>query len=226
MSAYESCILLTQQQNEYFKEFTDLQATAMSVNYSGSYVLLAGRRHLALQSLNNNDEELKKFHRNSKYEVSAAEFAICESKQQYCAIATSQLIEIVTWSPDPSLLYSLRAHTRSVTDIDWHPKQPLLLASCSIDTYTHLWDLNDPRKPILSLSAVCMSGATQVGFNRVSGNLIATAHDGDLRIWDIRKGSIPIQYITAHLARIHGINWSHKEETHLATASQDGTVKY
>lgn len=101
-----------------------------------------------------------------------------------------------------------------------------MLATCSIDTFTHLWDLRDPKKPILSLSAVCMSGATQVGFNRVSGNLIATAHDGDLRIWDIRKGSRPVQYITAHLNRIHGINWSHDQETHLVTASQDGSVKF
>lgn len=35
-----------------------------------------------------------------------------------------------------------------------------------------------------------------------------------------------MQYITAHLARIHGINWSHEDETRLTTASQDGTVKY
>lgn len=28
------------------------------------------------------------------------------------------------------------------------------------------------------------------------------------------------------MARIHGINWSHRQETHLTTASQDGTVKY
>lgn len=71
-----------------------------------------------------------------------------------------------------------------------------------------------------------MSGATQVGFNRVSGNMVATAHDGDLRIWDVRKGSRPIQYITAHLNRIHGINWSHSEESNLITASQDGSVKF
>lgn len=101
-----------------------------------------------------------------------------------------------------------------------------MLATCSIDTFTHLWDLRDPKKPILSLSAVCMSGATQVGFNRVSGNLVATAHDGDLKVWDIRKGSRPVQYITAHLNRIHGINWSHEQETHLVTASQDGSVKF
>lgn len=200
----------------------------MSVDWTGQWVLRAGRRHLALQKLDENeDSSLKKYHRNSKYDVSAAEWAICENSQEYCAIATSQLIEVVTWSSgDPTLIYSLRAHTRMVTDIDWHSKEPHLLASCSIDTFTHLWDLRDPRKPILSLSAVCMSGATQVGFNRVSGNLLATAHDGDLRIWDIRKGSCPQQYITAHLARIHGINWSHNHEHYLTTASQDGTVKY
>lgn len=107
-----------------------------------------------------------------------------------------------------------------VTDIDWHSKDANLLVSCSIDTFSHIWDLRDPRKPKLSLSAVCMckfeklfetiviyyknvilAGATQVGFNRVSGHLLAAAHDGDLRIWDIRKGHCPIHYITAHLNR-------------------------
>lgn len=39
---------------------------------------------------------------------------------------------------------------------------------------------------------------------------------------------IPILRLTFQLEwyRIHGINWSHKQETHLTTASQDGTVKY
>ena len=79
---------------------------------------------------------------------------------------------------------------------------------------------------VASKSPLFLAGATQVGFNRKSGNLLAAAHDGDLRIWDIRKGSAPIHYITAHLARVHGINWSHRRESCLATASQDGTVKY
>ncbi|XP_055690509.1 GATOR complex protein Wdr59 isoform X2 [Lutzomyia longipalpis] len=209
---------------------SNMEATAMSVDYTGQWILLAGRRHLALQSLDRAEDDedgMQKFQRNSKYEVSTAKFAICSHSQEYCAIATSQLIEVVTWkSRDPLLMYSLRAHTRVVTDIDWHSKEPHLLASCSIDTFTHLWDLRDPRKPTMSFSAVCMSGATQVGLNRVSGYLLATAHDGDLRIWDRRKGSCPIQYITAHSARIHGINWSHRHESQLTTASQDGTVKY
>lgn len=141
------------------------------------YLLSFDRRHLALQSLEqyDDDDSLRKFYRNSKHEVSAAEWAICQHSQEYCAISvcfinaiisvfhiifiqkTSQLIEVVTWrSGDPTLIHSLRAHTRVITDIDWHSKSPHLLASCSIDTFTHLWDLRDPRKPMLSLSAVCM----------------------------------------------------------------------
>ncbi|XP_004531284.1 GATOR complex protein WDR59 [Ceratitis capitata] len=218
--------LIIQQSNKCY-EHRELQATAMSVDYTGQWVLLAGRRHLALQRLGQDDGTLREFQRNSKYEVSAAEFATLPDRKEYCAIATSEHIDVVTWgASDMQHYHSLRGHTRMVTDIDWHSKNSNLLVSCSIDTFSHIWDLRDPRKPTLSLSAVCMSGATQVGFNRVSGHLLAAAHDGDLRIWDMRKGSCPVHYITAHLNRVHGINWSHLRETCLATASQDGTVKY
>lgn len=67
----------------------------MSVDWTGQWALLAGRRHLALQSLDLLDDNgvagLQKFYRNSKYEVSAAEWAICEGSQEYCAIAASQV---------------------------------------------------------------------------------------------------------------------------------------
>ncbi|XP_022214670.2 GATOR complex protein Wdr59 [Drosophila obscura] len=225
-SAASEQTYIIKQSNKYY-EHRDSQATAMSVDYSGQWVLLAGRGHLALQRLGQDDGTLRRHERQSKYEVSVAEFAICPSRKEYCAIATSQHIDIVRWGPaEPYYESSLRGHTRTVTDIDWHGKDPNLLVSCSIDTFSHIWDLRESRKPALSLNAVCMSGATQVGFNRVSGNLLAAAHDGDLRIWDIRKGSCPTHYITAHLNRVHGINWSHRRETCLATASQDGTVKY
>ncbi|XP_013118277.1 GATOR complex protein Wdr59 [Stomoxys calcitrans] len=218
-----------EQSNYKLYEHRESQATAMTVDYTGKFCLLAGRRHLALQKLGDDSAEvcLRKYNTNSKYEVSAAEFAICPESKESCAIATSQHIDVVTWgAAEPRYIHFLRGHTRMVTDIDWHGKNPNLLVSCSIDTFSHIWDLRDSRKPTLSFSAVCMSGATQVGFNRVSGNLLAAAHDGDLRIWDIRKGSCPIHYITAHQNRVHGINWSHRRETCLATASQDGTVKY
>lgn len=83
-------------QSVYHQTLEDLQATALSINYNGSFLLLAGRRHLALQNIENidenpNQEPLKLFHRNSKFEVSCAEFAICERSSNNCAIATSQV---------------------------------------------------------------------------------------------------------------------------------------
>lgn len=73
---------------------------------------------------------------------------------------TSQNIDIVRWGPaEPHYENSLRGHTRTVTDIDWHSKNSNLLVSCSIDTFSHIWDLRDPRKPALSLNAVCMCKA-------------------------------------------------------------------
>lgn len=69
-------------------------------------------------------------------------------------------------------------------------------------------------------------GATQVRWNRVTGNLLATAHEGDVRLWDWRKGSSPVQYIAAHLQKIHGLDWSTNQDYQLATSSQDCTVKF
>lgn len=51
-------------------------------------------------------------------------------------------------------MHSLRAHTRVVSDLNWHPSEPEILASCSIDTFIHIWDIRDQRKPCQSLSAV------------------------------------------------------------------------
>lgn len=71
-----------------------------------------------------------------------------------------------------------------------------------------------------------LAGATQVRWNRLNEHLLATAHDGDIKLWDQRKGTIPVQYIAAHLSKIHGLDWSPQHENRLATSSQDGTVKF
>lgn len=51
-------------------------------------------------------------------------------------------------------IHSLRAHTRVISGLNWHPKEPDIIATCSIDTFIHIWDLRDVRKPCLSFSAV------------------------------------------------------------------------
>lgn len=49
---------------------------------------------------------------------------------------------------------------------------------------------------------------------------------GDIKIWDHRRSAAPLQYISAHLAKIYGLDWSPHIENQIASASQDHTVKF
>ncbi|CAB3230742.1 unnamed protein product [Arctia plantaginis] len=210
-------------------EFRDLQATAMSVDYSGNNVLLAGRRWLAIKQISQDDDSadiVKKYPRHSKYDAAGAEWCQSYQGQKLCAIASNQRVDVYEWrgGNDLTCVCSLRGHTRVVSDTHFHRQDHNLIATCSIDTFTHLWDLRDARKPVLSLCAV--AGASQVQWNKVASHIVATAHDGDIKIWDYRKHSTPIQYISAHLCKIHGVDWSPHHEYQLVTSSHDGSIKY
>ncbi|KAK2554683.1 GATOR complex protein WDR59 [Acropora cervicornis] len=106
---------------------------------------------------------------------------------------------------------------------DAHIFANALLSSCSMDQFIYIWDLREGKKPASSLQAIV--GASQVKWNRVNRHVLATSHDGDVRIWDLRKGNTPVVYLTAHLSKIHGLDWSRSSGTTLATCSSDTTVK-
>ncbi|XP_050309674.1 GATOR complex protein WDR59 isoform X2 [Anthonomus grandis grandis] len=213
--------------NDYYiaLECKDLQANAMSVDCTGTYALLAGRRCIALRNLDEEYENILKFPRTSKYEVGAAEWNPTSHHKDICAISTNERLEILNWREETlSVSHSLRAHTRSISGLNWHKTDPNILATSSVDTFVNIWDIRDAKKPTLSLSNVAES--SQVRWNKVSQNLLATAHDGDIKIWDQRKGNYPLQYISAHLAKIYGLDWSPHIENQIASASQDNTVKF
>jgi hypothetical protein len=141
-----------------------------------------------VKHLNEETEPLRKFHRQSKYEVGSAEWNPSLANCHLCAISVSYerlayfydeppshtdsslspfclppiksntRVEILSFmgnnGHDLQPTHSLRAHTRVVSDLNWHPNDPDILATCSIDTYIHIWDIRDQRKPSLSLSAV------------------------------------------------------------------------
>ncbi|XP_076671649.1 WD repeat domain 59 isoform X3 [Andrena cerasifolii] len=208
-------------------EHRDLQANTMAVDATGNYVLLAGRRCFAVKHLDEAADALKKFQRQSKYEVGSAEWNPTSLNSHLCAVSSNTRIEILSLvgggGHELQTTNSLKAHTRVVSDLNWHPKEPDIIASCSIDTFIHIWDIRDQRRPCSSFSAV--AGSSQVRWNSLSSNMLATAHDGDIKIWDQRKGNSPMQYIAAHLTKIHGLDWCPFQQNQLATSSQDCTVK-
>ncbi|XP_055933393.1 GATOR complex protein WDR59-like isoform X2 [Argiope bruennichi] len=201
----------------------DLQANTMAVDCSGQFVILAGRRYMGIIHLDQPSEVVYKTNRYSKWDVTTAEWSPHQS--QNFALACNQRAELYSWdNGEVKQTASLKAHTRSISDLNWSTFESHLLATASIDTYIYLWDTRDTRKPYISLSAV--AGASQVKFNKLQSHLLATSHEGDIRLWDIRKGTSPVQYITAHLNKIHNIDWCPYDENVLATSSQDCTVKF
>ncbi|UYV83740.1 WDR59 [Cordylochernes scorpioides] len=195
----------------------------MALADSQHLVALSGRRCVALVDLHSPDCLRKKLLWQSKWEVGASEWSPHQS--QCLALACNQRTEILTWK-DGDLVpgHTLKAHTRAISDLNWSPFDPHLLATASIDASIHLWDLRDFRKPSTTLTAV--AGASQVKWNKLTEHRLATTHDGDVRVWDTRKPSNAMYYLGAHLSMIHGLDWNPCLESHLCTSCQDGTVKF
>ncbi|KAG1770755.1 hypothetical protein EDD22DRAFT_865833 [Suillus occidentalis] len=123
-----------------------------------------------------------------------------------------------------SIEHILHSHYRAVTDINWHTKEPDIVASVGIDSWVWSWDLREPRKPVLGLCAF-NAGGTQVKWNRQDPNVLASSHMNEVIIWDRRKGSLPTARIKAHTAKIYGIDWAHERMHDLVTCSLDKTIK-
>ncbi|XP_058384265.1 GATOR complex protein WDR59 isoform X5 [Diceros bicornis minor] len=206
-------------------EFRDSQATAMSVDCLGQYAVLSGRRFLYIVNLDAPFEGHRKISRQSKWDVGAVQWNPHDSFAHYFAASSNQRIDLYKWKDGSGEVgTTLQGHTRVISDLDWAVFEPDLLVTSSVDTYIYIWDIKDTRKPTVALSAV--AGASQVKWNKKNANCLATSHDGDVRIWDKRKPSTAVEYLAAHLSKIHGLDWHPDSEHILATSSQDNSVKF
>ncbi|TYZ63145.1 hypothetical protein PybrP1_008228 [[Pythium] brassicae (nom. inval.)] len=222
----------------------EFNAGALAVDATGALGVLAGRKGLHLVDLEAPFVPAATLHHQTKWDVSVVK---CHPLVPFRAhVASTSNHNTLIWSiahalgdsgssvssgapQQQPLLATLRAHTRPVSDVAWSPADPWVLATCSADTKTHLWDIRTPPTPVLTLCAFS-SSATQVAWSRVDGASLATAHDGDVRVWDTRasggasKG--PAVTITAHMQKIYGLDWHPTRADELVTCSEDKTVKF
>jgi WD40 repeat protein len=150
--------------------------------------------------------------------------------RDYWVISTSNQKALV-WnlaaipSHGSSIEFVLHAHTRAITDINFSAHDPDILATCAVDSFVHCWDLRTPRKPVATFCD-WFAGATQVKWNRQDSHIIASSHDKCLRIWDNRKGAIPVRSIEAHETKIYGVDWNRTRPSAVVTCSLDKTIKF
>lgn len=239
-------------------ECPDISASTMAVDMTGRFAMVSGRKCMGLIDLDGNDCDLrgdlensdpnikrhpndgqrsattpkvapicKRIARNTKYDPTASHFN--RHIADLYALTACQIVEVFSIEDlnpvKPKLV--LRGHSRAIADIEWSCFDAHLLGSSGADCLTNLWDIRDSRRPSACLTSV--SGATLVRFSKTSSNLIATSHEIDVRIWDIRQPNLPLYYIAAHLQKINGMDWnpnkSNCDHEQLITCSQDNTIK-
>ncbi|XP_036391076.1 GATOR complex protein WDR59 isoform X3 [Megalops cyprinoides] len=206
-------------------EFRDSQATAMSVDCLGRHAVLSGRRFLYVVNLETPSEAPRKIGRQSKWDVGTVQWNPHESGAYLFAASSNQRVDLYKWCDGAGEIHtSLQGHTRVISDLDWSWFEPEFLVTSSVDTYIYIWDTRDTRKPTVALSAV--AGASQVKWNKRNQYCLASSHDGDVRIWDKRKPNTAVEYVAAHLSKIHGLDWHPDNEFILATSSQDNSVRF
>ncbi|XP_054165460.1 GATOR complex protein WDR59-like isoform X2 [Oppia nitens] len=233
--------------SQLIAEHKELQAVCLAVSGDGRCAL-SSRRTISLINCNQPEVVDFRIRRETKWDSTASEFNPLDTNLM--AITNAQTVQVynieanikntssgMLSAMDSSngsggsytvvkelQLVTLRGHTRTVTDLNWSYNDTNLLATASYDNYVYVWDIRDYRKPQLSMSSV--AGATQVKWSKLNEHLLATSHEGDVRVWDRRKCNTPLHYITAHLSKINGLDWSPTIASQFATCSQDGSVRF
>ncbi|KAI0763928.1 hypothetical protein BD413DRAFT_197550 [Trametes elegans] len=198
----------------------------MSISPDTRDLVLASRRGLYILDLETPFHPPRFLPQGGTWDVADVQWNPHVSHDEYIVSTSSEklLIWNLLLSGQTFIEHVLRSHYRAITDINWHTIEPDVVVSTGIDSWLWAWDLRTIQKPIMGLCAFG-PGGTQVKWNRIDGNILASSHSNEVLIWDRRKGSLPIQRIRGHNAKIYGIDWAHDRRNELVTCSLDKTIK-
>ena len=205
----------------------DKPVGSATISPCGRDVALASRQGLHILDLDSPWSPPRHLVYHTPWEVADVQWSPFAARD-YWVVSTSNQNALV-WNlnlprREAAIEHVLQAHTRAISDINFSAHYPDILATCAVDSFVHCWDLRYPARPALTFCD-WFAGATQVKWNRTDPHILASSHDKFLRIWDDRKGAIPLKSIEAHATKIYGVDWNRFKPMNLATCSLDKTVK-
>ncbi|EDO17715.1 hypothetical protein Kpol_1033p19 [Vanderwaltozyma polyspora DSM 70294] len=200
---------------------------AISINPSGRDVVLASRKGLYIIDLDDPFSPPRWLHHITPWQVADVQWSPHPAKPNWVVSTSNQ--KAIIWdlarSSSNSIEHVIHAHFRAITDINFNRQHPDILATCSIDTYIHAWDLRSPNRPYYSTSE-WRSGASQVKWNFIDPNILASSHGNDVCIWDLRNGSTPLCKLLGHTSSVNSVDFNRFKKSEIMTCSNDGTVKF
>ncbi|EGG24291.1 hypothetical protein DFA_06441 [Cavenderia fasciculata] len=195
---------------------------SIAVNKEGTCVCLGGKKALHivdLESLKN----VKVLPQQSKWEVSVVDWNNVSPN----LIASSSNQDAFIWDTENKypLIGQFISHNRAISDLSWSIFDQNLLATTAADGFVNLWDLRVPKRAmkVKSFNSHIVS-AIQVKWNKFNPIILASAHESNLMIWDLRKETQELNS-TVHIAKVSGIDWSPLDADEILTSSQDKSVK-
>lgn len=206
----------------------DQPVGSMSISPCGRDVVLASKEGLHVIDLDSPYSPPRYLPHHTPWEVADVQWSPFAVRDHWVVSTSNQKalvwnLAMKTWQN--SIEHVLHAHTRAITDINFSAHHPDVIATCSVDSFVHSWDLRSPSRPAITFSD-WFAGATQVKWNRQDPHVVASSHDRFLRIWDNRMGAYPIRSIEAHNTKIYGVDWNRVRPDALVTCSLDKTVKF
>ena len=135
--------------------------------------------------------------------------------------------DVLVFSPsssDSPVVALRNAHGRSVSDASWSCHEYHVLASCSPDTFVNVWDVRVPG-PTRKVIQFCAwtSAASIVRWNHFRSHELASAHAGQVRVWDTRNPTRYVSLIDTHSASTDVLS-HHGNDLDLSGGSGNGTM--
>ena len=146
---------------------------------------------------------------------------------------TLTIWDVSTASP----FLSFQAHTKSIEDICFSPKEANFIATCSCDGFIRIWDLSqNPPAPVreFHLATENPVDVNCISWNENNSSLLLSGHDnGTFAVWSLAIDPDPANPASLepvffesdyHHDPITSVEWDPNDETSFAVASEDGRV--
>lgn len=198
---------------------------AMLLSPNSRDAVLAGRRGLQVVDLDDPFLPPRWIHHVTLWEVADVQWLPHLQRLTWVVLTLNQ--KAMVWNLarplGAALEHVLHRHVRAITDINFHPTDPDMLATCSVDTFLFAWDLRTPRRPAL-LFPDWHAAALQVKWSYTDPTKLVAAHDLTIYVWDTRRGAVPVHRIEAHAAVINGLDMG-RTNNHIILCLNDMSVK-